>query len=259
MYMLKADSHHVRVSVLLNDVPMLSLSGMDLSNDIGLASPWIEDGANVIQILIQGPSAIPDDAGGAVILRDSASCVAQVIRMPPGFTGGEVNGEVLGEARWRHDPKAPASGLPIDVRGQFSGQAMPGMRWRNSRLPDDPVAAWPHLIAWLRNLFDALAYGQVDLVLAARRPGLLDICNAMGIDPESQVAEFGEMLREIAAGAKLLPFADADIRARTVANGRLLECTRADGTPLLRSAPDSAIEFEMATRVGMIGGQWWLI
>lgn len=264
MYAIKADSRNVRATASLNDVPLASLTGTNVGNVIEFAGRWLEDGENRLRITVHGPSLLHGGNPGFVgsdgqplgSALDGAEAWVQIHRLPPDFAGGEVNGEIVAEVRWRIADVQSEPAFPTGAENRFLAAALRGMRWRNSRLPADPALARPQLIAWLRGLAASLEQGDSNALVNAAEPGIRDTCAAIGQNADQQLEGFRAMLQDEARGLRLLPFRDEEVRIEPIAYGRLLLCSRSDGTPLLRAGPGSATDFEIEIRAGMVNNGW---
>lgn len=262
IHVIRADSVNAKASVRLNDVPLARMSGTDLSERTAFVGPWILEGTNRLELVID-PGA-PAAAGALPDGRELAEpgAFASLILLPPDFTQGEPEGETIAEVLWHPSEVddravAGADGMLRQV-ATFQATATPGKRWLQASVPAVPEVARETAFGWLQTLAAALEEGQMDVLVAAAEPGIRDLCEATGQSPDRQLADFAQMLRSRAGGLFIEPFGIEDLVAEPVAEGRLLHCTRADGSDILKSSNKSARQFSVETRIGQLGGRWWM-
>ncbi|MBU7578858.1 MAG: hypothetical protein KAF27_00060 [Porphyrobacter sp.] len=234
------------------------MSGTDLSERTAFVGPWILEGTNRLELLID-PSA---SAAGSTQPdgRELAEprAFAALIQLPPGFTQGEPEGDTIAEIYWAPSEADAGAGLPLRQIATFEAQGTPGKRWMQATAPAVPEVAREAAYQWLQALAAALEAGQMDVLVAAGEPGIRDLCEASGQNADQHLAEFAQMLRSRAGGLLIEPFGIEDISVQPVANGRLLHCTRLDGSDILKSSIRSARQFSVETRIGHHGGRWWM-
>jgi hypothetical protein len=262
IHVIRADSINAKASVRLNDVPLARMSGTDLSERTAFVGPWIIEGTNRLELVIDvgalaAAGASPD---GRELAEPGA--FAALILLPPGFTQGEPEGETIAEVLWRRSEAddrvgVGADGMLLQV-ATFEATATAGKRWMQATAPAVPEVARESAFAWLQTLATALEAGQMDVLVAAAEPGIRDLCDATGQNAERQLADFAQMLRSRAGGLQIEPFGIEDLVAEPVAEGRLLHCTRPDGSDILKSSAKSARPFSVETRIGEHGGRWWM-
>ncbi|OYW48608.1 MAG: hypothetical protein B7Y36_10415 [Novosphingobium sp. 28-62-57] len=250
MYVLKLEASGVACEVSVNDVPLANVTGMGASNRLAFAAPWITEAVGMISARIL-PSAIPPERP----VERSAHAV--LIALPPGAPSGEPDGEVIAEIRWLAAPGDETEVLPLQREARFSARPAPPMRWQRSRLsagtPADAVA----LFGWISGLQAAVERGDVAHFVKASEPGLRDLAEAMGLDPQEQIEELTELLSLNFPVTGLRPLAPEDLAYRPVAGGRLLSVTRKNGDPVISTLPGAERPYRYNLRAGMVDGQWW--
>lgn len=257
IHVIKADSVNAKASVRLNDVPLARMSGKDLSERMAFVGPWIVDGANRLELVVE-PGAF-NQGGAQAQGREMAAprAFAAVILLPPGFTEGEPEGETIAEVHWELSDDDPVKGEPLRRSESFEAVGTPGKRWLQASSPSGP-AARESAYQWLQTLAAALEAGQMDVLVGAAEPGIRDLCDATGQNADQQLADFSQMLSSRAGGLRIEPFGIEDLVVEPVAKGRLLLCTRQDGSDVLKSSIGSARQFSVETRIGQHGGRWWM-
>lgn len=250
MYVLKLDSSGVACEVSINDVPLASVTGSQASNRLAFAAPWITEPAGMMSARILPPPLPPERP-----VERTAHAV--LMALPPGTPSGEPDGQIVAEIRWSAAPGDETEALPAYREARFSARPAPPMRWQRSRLsagtPTDAAA----LFAWISGLQAAVERGDVAHFMRVSEPGLRDLAEAMGLDPQEQIEEMTELLSLNFPIAGLKPMMPDDLAYRPVAGGRLLAVTRKNGDPVISTLPDAERPYRYNLRAGMVDGQWW--
>lgn len=250
MYVLKLEASAVACEVSVNDVPLASVTGSAASNRLAFAAPWITEPAGIMSARILPPPIPPERP-----VERSAHAV--LIALPSDAPAGEPEGEVIAEIRWSAPPGDETEALPLQREARFSARPVPPMRWQRSRLSAGTPADAEALFAWIGGLQAAVERGDVAHFVRASEPGLRDLSEAMGLDPQEQIEELTELLALNFPVTGLKPLVPDDLLYRPVAGGRLLAVTRRNGDPVISTLPDAARPYRYSLRAGMIDGQWW--
>jgi hypothetical protein len=250
MYVVKAEATGVAMEVSVNDVPLAELSGSSASNRLGFASPWITEPSGVLSARIL-PAAREADRP------IERSARALLVELPDDFTAGEPDGPVIAEIDWRAAAGDTSEPLPATREARFVSRPAPPMRWQRSRLPGGSATEQAALVAWIAGLNDAVGRGDVEHFVRASEPGLRDLAEAMGHDPDEQIAELIELLSLNFPVAGLKPIRAEDLAFRPVAHGRLLVVTRKDGEPVITTESTAPRQYRYNLRAGLVDRQWW--
>lgn len=140
--------------------------------------------------------------------------------------------------------------------------AFPRWRWLDAPVLTPGKPLQQQALAFVQNLALDLSRGQTEEFLKATRSRTGELAQAYQRDAASEEIRMRSALEQGYAlkPSQWAPPQAADFCLRAVANGRLMECLRADGTPALASAPDDqGVRWALPLRLAWADGQIYVM
>ena len=217
---------------------------------------YVVEGDNLLSLVIEpcAPGATP-----APRLTGEPWAARLTLVLPRiDHVGSEDSARTVAELDWAL-PAGEIVQPPLDVTRRVTLPIrFPRWRWLDLPRHAESPAAQTAAATFVQGLAIALARADADTWLRATRLRLEDLSVAYRLDPAAMAERWRARLRLLQATGALqvrLP-AIADIRLRSCAGGRLLDCVDAAGDPVLRTAPDADGTVRLwPVRVAVIDGQ----
>jgi len=223
-------------------------------------------GANELELSIEpgpplglGPPAAPELQP---CLSDGKTGASLRLLLPRvGSVAHPASARTLAQLDW-----APAEGQvytrPLRLRERAELPInFPRWRWLDAPVIEEQAGLRPELAAYLLELALGLRRGDAEPLIQASRLRLEELALAYQRELSVDVQRLRQHIQQLHAAQPLLPElpAAAQMLLRPVAGGRLLECLRADGTPLLQSPTAGGGRMAWPLRVARVEGKFYVL
>lgn len=138
----------------------------------------------------------------------------------------------------------------------------PRWRWLDAPVPELTPALKMQALAFVQRLAIDLTRGDPEGFIAAARLRFEELGLAYQRDPAVDVARFRAHVQQLGASKalRITPPTAADLVLRPVADGRLLDCLRPDGQPILRTTPtESGTTHAWPVKLAVVDGQFYVL
>jgi hypothetical protein len=256
--MLRLEARGCEVEVRLNDFP-LGRAGA-LNGVLYLpVHEYVLAGTNAISIEIDPPEAdLPRRVPVPKVADGDASASVRLILPRVGQIGKESQSRSLAELDWSvADGEVFKTPLVVSTEVALPIK-FPRWRWLDAPEVDNLQALKPAILSHVQGLALALAKGEVDSFLEASRLRVEELALAYQqpvADMKARLRARLQLLYATKAMKMIIPGIE-DLRLRTCANRRLIECLGPGGEPVLRTAPaPDGSRVSWPVRLAVVNGQ----
>ena len=219
-------------------------------------------GSNRLELVV-GPDSGATHAA-ALLQTAPHAMAAQVHLLLPrmGRPVDENEVRTLAQLDWACDGGEPLT-LPVR-QSQDADLAIrfPRWRWLDAPVVQPTPTLTQQAHAFVSVLARDLARGQTDSFLTATRLRTEELALAYQRDPDTEVSRLREWLEELYASSRLVwqPLAVEEMRLRSLAGGRLLECLGAGGRAALTTVPDKTGKvLALPLKLSVVEGRFYVL
>ena len=260
LLVLRLAAQGVAAAALLNGVPIARVGGA-CKVVVLPVHEYALAGANQIELVVEpGPAA--GAAAPAARLGDGRSAAVLQLLLPRnGQPAHPSSARTLAQLEWTA-PADEVIELPLSLR-QGVELPIPFTRWRWVDAPAvaDASVLRPAAAAFLQGLAVALARGNLEPFVVAARLRFEELAAAYQRNLSDEVGRWRVHLQALHAALPLAPALPtaATLVLRPIAGGRLLECLRPDGEPVLQCPVAGGATAAWPVRLGWIEERFYVL
>jgi len=260
LLVLRLETIGVAAEALLNGVPLARTPATGGAVTVPIHE-YTRSGSNELELLIEPPPP-GGTAAPQPLLSDGRRGASLRLLLPRvGQAAHPENARTLAQIDWA--PLADeVTEVPYSQRQAVDLPiAFPRWRWLDAPAVPEPRELLGPAASFLQGLALGLLRGDLEPLVLAARLRFEEVAQAYQRNLADDVARFRQHLLGLHAAAPLqpaMPKADA-LLLRPLAGGRLLECLRPDGQPVLQSPLAGGGTLMLPLRLAVIEGRFYVI
>lgn len=219
-------------------------------------------GSNRLELVVEPDAPVADTAVPPEPAAQAMSAQLHLLLPRIGAPVDEGQARTLAQLSWQ-----VAAGEPLALPARRTQEAelpirFPRWRWLDAPVVEPTPALHVRAHAFLTTLMRDLARGQTDSFMAATRLRTEELALAYQRSPDEEAVRLRSSLAELYASARLRwqPLMAEDLRLRSLAGGRLLECLNAQGQAALTTLPDAhGSALALPLRLSVVEGRFYVL
>lgn len=260
LLVLRLETIGVAAEASLNGVPLARTAARGGAVTVPIHE-YTSQGTNHLSLVIEPPPPGGVAAAQPHLSNGQRGASLRLLLPRIGQVAHPENARTLAQIDW-----APLDGEVTEVPHTLQQAvdlpiAFPRWRWLDAPPTPDPHSLLPQAASYLQGLTLGLLKGDVEPLVLAARVRFEELARAYQRSLSDDVARFKQAMQALHAAEPLrptMPKADA-LLLRPLAGGRLLECLRADGQPLLQSATAGGGRVVWPLRLAVIEGRFYVV
>lgn len=264
LLVLRLESQGVEAEAVFNGVPLLRV-GPGRPVALVPVHEYTFSGGNRLELLVQpGPPQALGAApapGGEAELSDGQRWASVRLLLPRNAgVASPASARTLAQLDWA-PPADEVCEWPVSQQTAVDLPiAFPRWRWVDAPVVVDSPTLKREVVAYLRDIALGLARGNPEPLVQASRLRLEDLAQAYQRNLADDVGRLRLQVQQWFAAQPLKPELPtvAKLLLRPVAGGRLLECLRPDGSPVLQS-PVPGGQVAWPVRLAAIDGRFYVL
>lgn len=244
----------------LNGVPLLRATGTQAAVSLPVHE-FTQVGSNALELVIQpGPPTAPA-AREPLLCNGQIGASLRLLLPRTGSVAHPASARTLAQIEW-----APAADVlvevPLNLRDKVElNIAFPRWRWLDAPVIADGPSLVRDITAYVLDIAVGLTQGNPEPLIQASRLRLEELALAYQTSLADDVARLRAHIVQLHAAQALkpvLPSAET-LLLRRVADGRLIDCLAADGTPFLQSPVVGGGRATWPLRLAAVDGRFYAL
>ena len=244
----------------LNGVPLLRATGTQAAVSLPVHE-FTQVGSNALELVIQpGPPTAPA-AREPLLCNGQIGASLRLLLPRTGSVAHPASARTLAQIEW-----APAADVLVDVPLNLRDKvelniAFPRWRWLDAPVIADGPSLARDITAYVLDIAVGLTQGNPEPLIQASRLRLEELALAYQTSLADDVARLRAHIVQLHAAQALkpvLPSAET-LLLRRVADGRLIDCLAADGTPFLQSPVVGGGRATWPLRLAAVDGRFYAL
>ncbi len=260
LLVLRLESLGVAAEASLNGVPLARCTAGGGAVTVPIHE-YTQAGSNLLELVIEPPPLGASAAPQPLLSNGQRGASLRLLLPRIGQAVHPENARTLAQIDWA--PLADeVTEIPHTLRQAVDLPiAFPRWRWLDAPVVPAPSELLGPAATYLQGLALGLLRGDVEPLLLAARLRFEELAQAYQRNLADEVGRFRRHIQQLHAAQPLqpaMPKADA-LLLRPLAGGRLLECLRPDGQPLLQSPIAGGGSMSWPLRLAVIEGRFYVI
>jgi hypothetical protein len=260
LLVLRLESIGVVAEASLNGVPLARSSAAGGAVTVPIHE-YTLSGSNQLELVIAPPPPGGTAAPKPLLSNGQRGASLRLLLPRVGQAAHPENARTLAQIDWA--PLADeVTEIPHTLRQVVDLPiAFPRWRWLDAPLVPDPRELPGPAATFLQGLALGLLRGDCEPLMLAARLRFEELAQAYQRNPAEEAGRFRQQIQQLHAAQPLqpdMPAADT-LLLRPLAGGRLLECLRPDGQPVLQSPVAGGGSMAWPVRLAVIEGRFYVI